>query len=156
VIVKEVRKGGTSTVLRTLEAPVAGQIDLPPDVRSALLDGLVGVTQREGGTAYAVFQGFPHDAFPVAAKTGTAQVRGKADTAVFVAFGPAPAPRYVVSVFMEESGFGGVSAAPVARRLFDVFAGVAPLPEAPAGGDFGPGTGGNLSPDPQAGGEVLD
>jgi penicillin-binding protein 2 len=156
MIVKEVRRSGTAVALRTLESPVATQIDMPPDVRQALLDGLVGVTQREGGTAYAVFRGFPNDTFPIAAKTGTAQVRGKADTAVFVAFGPAPAPRYVVSVFMEESGFGGVSAAPVARRLFDVFAGVAPLPKAPAGGNFDPAAGGALSPDPQGAGEVLD
>jgi penicillin-binding protein 2 len=157
IVVKEVRRGTAEQddepeVVRKVESSVVHQIEMPPPVRQALLDGLVGVTQRDGGTASGVFGGFPHDAFPVAAKTGTAQVRGKADTAVFVAFGPAPLPNRLVSVFLEESGFGGVAAAPVARRLFDVFAGVAPMPQAPAGGDFDPQVAGVL----QTGGEVLD
>jgi hypothetical protein len=37
-------------------------------------------------------------------------------------------------VLMEESGFGGSNAAPVARALFDVFSGAAPKPPAPLGG----------------------
>ena len=86
------------------------QVALPPEVREPLLDGLVGVPRS--GTATRAFAGFPLDHFPVAAKTGTAQVDNKADTAVFAAFGPAPAPRYAISVFLEESGFGGTAAAP--------------------------------------------
>jgi penicillin-binding protein 2 len=98
------------------------------------------------GTAVSAFAGFPLDTYPVAGKTGTAQVgteqEPRADTAVFAAFGPAPAPRYAVSVFLEESGFGGVAAAPVARALFDAFAGVVPLqPAGPNGLPVG-GTGG--------------
>jgi penicillin-binding protein 2 len=155
-VAREIRKGGSNTVLRKVRASVVRRVDLTPDDRQALLDGLVGVTSREGGTAYAVFQGFPHANYPIAAKTGTAQVHGKADTAVFVAFGPAPAPKFVVSVFMEESGFGGVAAAPVARKLFNVFAGVEALPPAPTGGKYDPNLAANLSPDPQSGGEILD
>ncbi len=64
--------------------------------------------------------------FPIAGKTGTAQVFGKQDTAVFVATGPMPSARYVVAVIMEEAGFGGQSAAPVARRIFEGLAGLAP------------------------------
>jgi penicillin-binding protein 2 len=59
----------------------------------------------------------------VAGKTGTAQVSGKQDTAVFAAFAPANDPQYVVSVVMEEAGFGGSVAAPVARRVFAGLAG---------------------------------
>ena len=84
---------------------------------------MVGVTTQSGGTAFGAFSGFPNTTFPVAAKTGTAQVFGKAATAVFGVFGPAPDPHYAVSVFMEESGYGGSAAAPVARRLFDVLSG---------------------------------
>jgi penicillin-binding protein 2 len=84
------------------------------------------------------FAGFPLDQYPIAGKTGTAQVDDKSDTAVFVAFGPAPAPRYAVSVFLEESGFGGTAAAPVARALFDALAGVKPLqPAGPNGMPIG-------------------
>ena len=83
---------------------VAGQVDLPPEVREPLYEGLVNVPVS--GTASRAFAGFPLDRYPIAGKTGTAQVDGKSDTAVFAAFGPAPAPEYAVAVVME-SGFGG-------------------------------------------------
>jgi penicillin-binding protein 2 len=133
-----VRKAGTDEVLRTIDPRIAGKVEMPAPVRQALLDGLVGVTTRDGGTATSVFRGFPNDTWTVAAKTGTAQVSKKADTSVFAAFGPATAPQYVISVFLEESGFGGVAAAPVARRLFDVLSGFKPMPPAPAEGIFLP------------------
>jgi penicillin-binding protein 2 len=79
------------------------------------------------------FSGFPLDTYPIAGKTGTAQVDDKSDTAVFAAFGPAPAPKYAMAVFLEESGFGGTASAPVARALFDALSGVVPLQ--PAGPD---------------------
>jgi hypothetical protein len=53
----------------------------------------------------------------MAGKTGTAEVQGKADSAWFVGFGPVKPdepPKYVMSVLLEESGFGGRFAAPVA------------------------------------------
>jgi penicillin-binding protein 2 len=121
----------TGQVTHEFTPQVAQQVDLPPEVREPLLEGLVGVPRS--GTATRAFAGFPLNDFPIAGKTGTAQVDNKADTAVFTAFGPAPAPRYQVSVFLEESGFGGTAAAPVARALFDVLAGVRPLQ--PAGPD---------------------
>ena len=49
---------------------------------------------------------------------------------------PALAPRWAVSVLLEESGYGGSVAAPVARRIFDVLSGAAPLPPAPEGGQL--------------------
>ena len=67
-------------------------------------------------------------AFPVAGKTGTAQVFGKQDTALFASFAPANDPQYVVAVVMEESGFGGAAAAPVARRIYEGLAGQPPAP----------------------------
>jgi penicillin-binding protein 2 len=76
----------------------------------------------------------------VAGKTGTAQVQGTADTAVFSAFGPLPAPRYEVAVFLQESGFGATAAAPVARALFEGLAGIRPLqPVGPNGLPADPG-----------------
>ncbi|HMG39774.1 MAG TPA: penicillin-binding protein 2 [Acidimicrobiales bacterium] len=117
----------------TLVAPVvAGRVDLPPEIRQPLLDGLANVPIS--GTAVSAFNGFDLEAFPIAGKTGTAQVQDKADSAVFSAFGPVNAPRYQVTVLMEESGFGGSNAAPVARALFDVLSGAVPKPPAPLGG----------------------
>jgi penicillin-binding protein 2 len=126
-------------------------VEMDPAWRQAIIDGLVGVTTREGGTAVGAFAGFPSSAFPVAAKTGTAQVKNKAPTAVFGAFGPAGAPQYAVSVLLEESGYGGSVAAPVARRIFDVLSGTVPMPPAPEGGQLGDL--GALVPD---GGDVRD
>lgn len=136
LVASKVLVGGTEKVRRTMQPAINHKFDIPPEIHRTLLDGLLGVTQSDGGTASYVFGTFPHDRYPVAAKTGTAQVNNKADTAVFAAFGPGPNPQRVVTVFMEESGFGGTSAAPVARRLFDVFARVIALPDAPKGGIY--------------------
>jgi penicillin-binding protein 2 len=56
----------------------------------------------------------------MAGKTGTAQVKGKADTSLFVAFGPVSpgvAPEYAVSVVIPEAGFGSEVSAPLAFRI---------------------------------------
>jgi penicillin-binding protein 2 len=119
-----------------VEAEVVHEIELPPHVRGPIHDGLVGVTQ--GGTASSAFAGFPHDRWPVAGKTGTGTVDGRADTAVFVAYGPAPLPEYAISVILEESGYGGSAAAPVARALFDVLSGEEPMPELSSDGVLEP------------------
>ena len=47
---------------------------------------------------------------------------GKSDSAVFVGFGPLPQADYVVAVLLEEAGFGGSAAAPVARRVLETLA----------------------------------
>ncbi len=150
-VVREIQDGLTHKVKRDIAPHQEGQVSISPSDRQAIVDGMVGVTTQSGGTAFGAFSGFPNATFPIAAKTGTAQVFGKAPTAVFGAFGPAPDPHYAVSVFMEESGYGGSAAAPVARRLFDVLSGTLPLPPAPAGGQVTDLT--TLSPDP---GNVRD
>ncbi len=121
----------TGEVTQEFAPEVAAEVPLPPEVRQPLYDGLVNVPVS--GTAVRAFAGFPLDLYPIAGKTGTAQVDNKSDTAVFAAFGPAPAPQYAVSVVLEESGFGGTASAPVARALFDALSGVKPLQ--PAGPD---------------------
>jgi penicillin-binding protein 2 len=113
--------------LREEQPKPSGRVDLPPAVRDPILQGLRGVVDREEGTAYYSFAGFPRG-FPVAGKTGTAQVHGKQDTAVFAAFAPADNPQYAVSVVLEEAGFGGSAAAPVARRILEGIAGAPPGP----------------------------
>ncbi|MEQ1785582.1 MAG: penicillin-binding protein 2 [Acidimicrobiales bacterium] len=135
-VVKEVRDGVTKELKRTIEPKQIGTIEMRPEWRAALLDGLTGVTTQAGGTAVGAFSGFPTNEFPIAAKTGTAQVSGKAPTAVFGAFGPATDAQYAISVLLEEAGYGGSVAAPVARRLFDVLRDPALLTPAPEGGDF--------------------
>ena len=116
--------------VRTIEPKVKSTIEIPASIRAPMMAGFEGVVTDPKGTAYNAFTGFPHAQFPIAAKTGTAQVVGKQDTALFVAFGPVTDPRYAVTVVMEESGFGAAAAAPVARRIFDQVLG---LPVTPLG-----------------------
>jgi penicillin-binding protein 2 len=130
-VAKQILDGTTHEVRRTIEPQKLGDpIEIPPEGRASIINGMVGVTTNEAGTAFGAFSGFNSSAFPVAAKTGTAQVSNKAPTAVFGAFGPAAAPQFAVSVFLAESGYGGSAAAPVARRVFDVLSGAVPMPDA--------------------------
>ena len=105
---------------------VKRRVEIPADIRAPILAGLRGVVEDGKGTARGAFASFPLSSYPVAGKTGTAQVFDKQDTALFVAFAPADDPQYVISVVMEESGFGGTVAAPVARRIIDVLSGKTP------------------------------
>jgi penicillin-binding protein 2 len=118
----------TGKVTQQFQPKAAARVPMTPAERQALLAGLVGVPVR--GTAARAFAGFPLDTYPIAGKTGTAQVDNKADTALFSAFGPAYAPQFQVTAVLEESGFGATSAAPVVRRIFEVLAGLAPMPVA--------------------------
>lgn len=67
------------------------------------------------------FSGFPYD---FARKTGTSEQWGKGanrDNGVFIAFAPRENPKLAVAVIIPEGGFGGSSAAPVARKIFDAY-----------------------------------
>ncbi len=112
-----------NAVVRVVEPQVRGQIPMPPEVRQPIVDGLVGVTGSRGGTAYATFSGFDLQSFPIAGKTGTAEVNGQADNSVFASFAPANDPRYAVVAVLQESGFGGQAAAPTVRRIYELLSG---------------------------------
>ena len=114
------------TVIREFGPRQVGTIDLPPNVRDPIMAGLERALTDERGTATNAFAGFPLHQFGIAGKTGTAQAPPKQDTALFSAFGPTQdlAHGHVVTVVMEQSGFGASAAAPVARRVFETIAGV--------------------------------
>ncbi|MEO5678276.1 MAG: penicillin-binding protein 2, partial [Acidimicrobiales bacterium] len=98
---------------------------LPPEVHDPIAQGLRGAVTSSFGTASGAFAGY--SGIPVAGKTGTAQQPGdQQDTAIFASFGPIEAPRYAVSVVLEEAGYGGTTAAPVARRLWEQLSGKPP------------------------------
>jgi penicillin-binding protein 2 len=119
--------------VRELAPEARGHVPLPAGIRSAILSGLRGAVADPKGTAYGAFTGFA-GGLTVAGKTGTAQVNGKQDTALFVGIAPVENPQYVVAVVMEQSGFGGAVAAPVARRIMDGLAGHPPGPIRLSGG----------------------
>ena len=116
--------------------------DRPAHVR-AVQEGMEA-TIHGRGTATALAR----DAdYRMAGKTGTAQRvgrRGDARTdprnlpyhlrhqALFIGYAPAEDPRIAVAVIVEHGGYGGVTAAPIARRIFDAWL-VGTEPDPPAG-----------------------
>jgi penicillin-binding protein 2 len=106
-------------VLQTLTSLPRGKVNLPPQWHDPMLAGFQGVVANPSGTAYAAFSGFPLSQFPIAGKTGTAQVTGKQPTSVFASFAPAGSPQYVVDAFLEQSGYGAAAAAPTVRRIYE-------------------------------------
>ncbi|HET8820771.1 MAG TPA: penicillin-binding protein 2 [Thermoleophilaceae bacterium] len=100
--------------LQQLDAPTARRVRLSDENRQAILEGIFGAANSQGGTSTPVFEGFP---VPIAGKTGTAEHLGKADQSWYVALAPYPNPRYVVAVTDEAGGFGADTAAPMARLI---------------------------------------
>ncbi len=114
-------------VVREVPPRVAAEVQVPPEARAPIMNGLVGVTAGPDPRATAVkpFAGFPLDVYPVAGKTGTAQTGGdRRDNALFAAIAPAHDPRYALTVVMERAGFGATAAAPVARRMLGQLSGL--------------------------------
>jgi len=109
-------------VLQELPSRARRRVDIEPEHRDAILEGLRSAASESGGTSADVFKDFP---IPIAGKTGTAEKGlGRPDQSWYIALAPYPNPRYVVAVTDEAGGFGAETAAPAARRilasLFDV------------------------------------
>jgi penicillin-binding protein 2 len=113
-------------------------LGISPRALALVLDGMAAVVNEEGGTAYAARIKDP--AFTMGGKSGTSQVRRiseyerdhglrkeneipwkERDHALFVAFAPVGAPRYVCAVVVEHGGVeaagGSAVAAPIARDV---------------------------------------
>jgi penicillin-binding protein 2 len=93
-------------------------LDIAPQYRQAILEGIHMAAQSPGGTSDPVFGNFP---VPMAGKTGTAQRTGQADQSWYVALAPYPNPRIVVAATIEQGGFGVQAAAPVARQILEAY-----------------------------------
>jgi penicillin-binding protein 2 len=118
---------GEPQVLRELPVQPSQKIDIDQTIIDKMIPGLEGVVCDPGGPANAAFDGY--ECGWVMGKTGTAEVGNKQDTALFVGVTPPrvdpanPVPQYVVVVVVEEGGFGGSVAAPIARRIIDTLRG---------------------------------
>jgi penicillin-binding protein 2 len=119
--------GDHTTIVRDLPAQQDAKINIKPGVREQILPGLAGAVSASDGTAKAAFNGYAGP--PLVGKTGTAQQPPpQEDTAWFVGIiNPTPTdpkePQYVVVVNVEQAGFGGTVAAPIARRIIDALNG---------------------------------
>ncbi|MDO8449582.1 MAG: penicillin-binding protein 2 [Rhodoferax sp.] len=126
-------------VIATQDATTRTRIPVPPDAPTDLgykpdnvaivRKGMVDVTLV--GTSARAFAGA---GYVSGGKTGTAQAvtmsqkekynaanmeERQRDHALYIAFAPAENPRIALAVIVENSGFGGANAAPIARRAFD-------------------------------------
>lgn len=95
------------------EAKVESQIDINKATLDAVKEGMLSVT--EDGTGSAVFGNYP---VKVGGKTGTAQVQGKVDHSIFVAFAPFDNPEIAVSVILEHAN-STVTVTSVAKSVLD-------------------------------------
>lgn len=78
--------------------------------------GLVAVVER--GTGKQLNDG----SIPLTGgKTGTAEVFGQEDNANYIAYGPADNPQIAIGVVVENGGYGGVAAAPIAHEIFKAY-----------------------------------
>lgn len=129
-------------VTERFDPALIGRYNLTPATRAPIVEGLVGVTSSGEGTALRAFENNP-PGYPVAGKTGTAQVSGKGNTSVFAGFGPVVPdhlPDYVAAAILEQAGYGGDVAAPLIARIFAGLADPAQLPIAPRAEDVLDGT----------------
>jgi penicillin-binding protein 2 len=99
-----------------------GRAPVDPATLRFLRTAMAGVPLR--GTAAPAFAGFPLDRYPVAGKTGSAQVEGRISTSWFASFAPANDPRYVVVAMITNGGTGAQSAAPAVRGIYESLFGV--------------------------------
>lgn len=127
--------GGQET-LREFEPRVVNELGLDATELGVIEDGMEQVVAGGAGTANAAFAGFPVSQYPIAGKTGTAEIGETGlNDAWFVAYGPTDAPQYVVSVYIERSGHGGENAAPVARQIFEGLFGIDDVTDVHVGQD---------------------
>jgi penicillin-binding protein 2 len=79
--------------------------------------GMNAVVNEAGGTAWRARV----DSLHVCGKTGSAQNPHGDSHAWFVSFAPMENPRIAICVFVENSGSGGVVAAPIAQKIIDSY-----------------------------------
>ena len=84
-----------------------------------LIPGMVQVVDGNGGTGNLA--SLAQYGISVAGKTGTVQNHHGYDHATFAAFAPANDPKIAIAVFIENSGFGGTSAAPAAGLMIEKY-----------------------------------
>lgn len=130
-----------STVALDLgEKDTIRSLNIPPEIRDPLVRGLTRVITGPGVTSdfyhsttgERLFASYPFEDLPIAGKTGTAQGAASLpwnDSSAFGAFSLDPYQPYVITSYLEKSGYGSKAAAPVVKCLFMAVAGAATVAE---------------------------
>lgn len=82
-----------------------------------VIEGLSRVVNQPGGTAYSV----KIDGIEMCGKTGTVQNPHGNNHAVFFAFAPRENPKIAIAVFVENAGYGGSVAGPIASMIVEKY-----------------------------------
>jgi penicillin-binding protein 2 len=132
-LVAATRAPGSLTVV-SRSSTFAKPVNIASDEQwNVIYDGMMGAVTQPGATAYLAFRGA---LYKLAGKTGTAQVVTvkqtestkhqdadvrKREHAWFIAFAPVDDPKIAISVLVENGGFGGSTAGPIARKVLDTY-----------------------------------
>jgi penicillin-binding protein 2 len=130
-LVRYIQDSKTSQ-LKFIPSEVLYNLNINPANLALVQKALVDVT-NPGGTAA---RAGANSAYPIAGKTGTAQViafkqnekstenkvdERQRDHSLFIAYAPADNPQIVLAVLVENGGHGAATAAPLARQVLDFY-----------------------------------
>lgn len=88
-------------------------LPLKPSIWDVIIQGMYDVVNTPGGTARSARV----DSLSVCGKTGTAQNPHGKDHSWFVCFAPRENPKIAICVMVENAGFGGTIAGPIAQKV---------------------------------------
>jgi len=91
--------------------------DIDPKYYEPIIDAMQSVVDKPGGTARRA----RIDSIIVCGKTGTAENPHGEDHSVFIAFAPRENPQIAIAVYVENAGFGGTWAAPIASLMIEKY-----------------------------------
>lgn len=92
-------------------------VDVDEKYFEPVIEGMSRAVNQPGGTAYSV----RIKDIEMAGKTGTVQNPHGENHAVFFAFAPRVNPKIAIAVFVENAGYGGVWAAPIASMMVEKY-----------------------------------
>ena len=115
-LLKSVKTYDNSALVAVYDEPPAEIIDIDPENRKAVLQGMRDLVVS-GSVAYY----FKDCVVDAAAKTGTAETGSKVSNGVFVAFAPYDDPQIAVAVVIEKGGSGSALASTTVQILNSYF-----------------------------------
>ncbi|MEN9973775.1 MAG: hypothetical protein RIS20_2122 [Bacteroidota bacterium] len=110
--VKSIGRKGPLALYRTKKRTMVNSRYFPP-----VIEGMRRVVNENGGTASMARL----NDILICGKTGTVQNPHGEDHSVFIAFAPMNNPKIAIAVFVENAGFGGTWAAPIASLMIEKY-----------------------------------
>ena len=109
-------------VVKDFEPRAEAKLEASSETLAYIRNALANVPVS--GSADYRYLDFPLDEVPVAAKTGTGQVQGKATTSWYASYAPADDPEFVVVMMVPEGGTGSGTSAPSVNEIYRALFGI--------------------------------